>query len=181
MAEQQKSKEVKVIIDRSEEIKSKDAEIDLLNRKLGEHEALIKRYMAEDAKREQLNLEAERQKAIWSLEGRKPPEGGDTARLDTEDNTKKRFKFPYDQNSEVLDILSFASNEDAVKFLKDCASNPQSADFKLANVMMGKAIKRVLKEGGSWEFQGNMCRYERRGDKVVRAERKPVFKRVGDD
>jgi len=166
-------KKIEVVIDRSEEIKSKDAKIEQLNQKIGSQEELLKKYLAMDAERERKDVESKIDKPA--------PESGDTCTLDQEEQAKKGFKIPYDEDSQILDMNpSFNSTEEAIGYLKNAASNPQCGDYKIANLMYAKAVKKALREGGTFEFQGNLCKWERKGDHVVKASRKSQFKKIED-
>lgn len=170
MTEEPPTKNLKIIIDRTEEIKSKDAKIEELNQEIGKREEIIKEYMKNDA-------EAERKKAEYVTDRKPAPMGDpqDTAPLETQVQTIK-----IDEASEILDFVRFKSPEEACNFLKECASNPHRGDYKFAQQLYGKAVKKILRENGSWQFEGNLSKWERRGSKVVKADRKHEFRKVVD-
>ncbi len=139
--------------------------------KLKEKDETIKAFLAKDA------LEAERKRVEADMD-KKAPIGGDTAPLEQPETHEPIYDV---ENSELLSMLSFHNEKDAIDFLKERASNPACADYELAKKLYGKAVKRSLREGGTFEFQGNMCRFERKGDKIVKATRPQTFKRVEDE
>ena len=82
-------------------------------------------------------------------------------------------------DSAILDMNpKFPSQEEAMNYIKKIAENPQAVDYKLANELYGKLVTKALKQGGTFEFQGNMCKYERCGNSVVKANRPKSFKKV---
>jgi hypothetical protein len=163
---------MKIVLERTAEMVQKDAEISKLNQELGKMQELNKALLSQD-------VERERQKAIRVNEPAPAPLGDPTQTAPLYD-PKQRFVMPLDEESQVLDIASFPSEEQAILFLKACADNPNCGDYKLASAMYSRAIKRCLKEGGCWEFQGNTARYELKDGHVVKGIRPKTFRKVED-
>ena len=163
---------VKVLLDASPQVEEQRKIIDNLHEEIGKRDELLKSYMKKD-------VEEERLKAIRVNDPAPAPisDPQDTAPL-FEPTHEPKFDI---DNSQVLDILSFHSEQEAIDFLKDRASNPQCGDYELAKKLYGKAVKRTLREGGSFQFEGNMCRYERQGDKIVKASRPKTFRKIEDE
>ena len=152
-------KEITVKIDASPREQRLQADFE---KKIAEKDELIRTLLAQEKKE-------------FVEKKRVPEEGGDTAPLETQVQTIK-----IDEESEILDFVRFKSPEEACNFLKECASNPHRGDYKFAQQLYGKAVKKILKENGSWQFEGNLSKWERRGSKVVKADRKPEFRKVVD-
>ncbi len=150
---------------------AKDVKIAELNQKIGSQEEVIKSMLVRD-KAELVN-NAEK---FVPHEPRPPTVGGDTAQLQT--NVYHNIDF---ENSNILDLMKFKNPQEAISYLKVVASNPQSPDFKMANDMLSRAIKKTLSEGGVFELRGNNCRYERRGSYIIKTDKKAEFVKVEKD
>ena len=162
------TKKIKISIP---QLEAKDAQIAELNKKIGEQEGIIKSMLRDD------------RKDFFPSESKPPTIGGDSSGhfLPPEPERHQVQKYHFDEESEVLSLNpKFPSTEEAINYIKKCAINPQSGDYKLANELYGKLANRALKQGGVFEFQGNMCRYERHGNEVVKSNRPKTFKRVDD-
>jgi uncharacterized protein (DUF885 family) len=159
-----------VVLDRSPEVEAIRKELETEKTKNAKNEELIKSYIAESA---------ERERAERVNDPPKPPVGGDTSTLDR--NGKQREfvpNFDFD-NSTILDMNpKFKSREEAIAYVKRMAENPLSADHAVATKMYQQLIKRSLDGNGTFEYQGNMARWENVGGKCVKASRPKTFKRV---
>ena len=150
-------------MDTTPQIKELNAIISEKNTKLGEQAEIIKSLLAEH--KEQLEARMDK----------RPPVGGDTMRLPETTAT-------YDPNNiGSLNSTKFKfSQEEAIAHLKDMASDPTNPNFKEASEIINKAILKTLRANETYELKGNTCRFERRGNRVVKADRKAEFVRVDD-
>lgn len=83
-----------------------------------------------------------------------------------------------------VEFWEFDSLEDAMKAIKEQASDPSNPERqKEAQQIVQKLAKRSLKHGGEWEMQGGLAGFEKKGDKIVRHDKKqkPTFKEVDKD
>jgi hypothetical protein len=175
--EQPKPREqrINVILDTSPQIKE-------LNKIIEAKDEIIKSYLIKA--KETFENETERKNVEANMD--KKPTNYDpqnTASLLNEPSYKATHETTYhfDNESEILSLNpKFPSTEEAMNYLKKCASNPQSGDYRLANQLYGKLVSKALKQGGTYEFCGNMAKWERHGNEVVKANRTKTFKRVDD-
>lgn len=163
---------IKISVDRNFEVESLIKEKEALAQKVTEKDEIIKSMLIEDKEK----LEAENKKENLAK--------GDTTPITNEPNYQEKHieNFDFDEESEILFMNpKFPSPEEAISYIKKCASNPLSGDYNVAQKLYGKAIKKALREGGTFEFCGNMARWERRGDKIVKGNRPQTFRRVEDE
>jgi hypothetical protein len=162
---------LKIKIDESE----KDKIIAELNQKIGAQEDTIKSFLVRD--RQELLAEQEKQKVIHDNNPKPAPTS--TAPL----NELAHFSEKIDlESSEILGLNPrFPNVESLVNEVKKRASEPSSPDYQLAQQLYGKMVKKTLKENATYEYKGNMARFERKGDRVVPAERKKIFVKVSEE
>jgi hypothetical protein len=170
--EQPKSPKFTVLIDRSPEVEAIRKELEAEKAKNAKAEETIKGFLAKDA-------ETERKAAEYVNSPKPAPKGdpSETAPLQEPDRHATTCKL--DEESELLSMNpSFPNAQAAIDYIKLQASNPRSGDYQLAQKMYGQMVKRALKDCGVFEFKGNMARWERRGNTVVKASRPQVFEKV---
>ena len=167
--EQTKNATLKVVLDHSFQEQKLREELDKAHEQIG---ALLK------SEHEKFDLEAER-KHLDIISGVTPISDPNSPPLEAPKKevwTMKNFDF---ENSAVLDMNpKFESTEAAMDYIKKIAENPQAVDYKIANELYAKLATKALKQGGTFEYQGNLCRYERQGNQVVKSNRPKIFKKV---
>ena len=160
-----------IVIDRSEIEKDKDAKIEQLTRENQKHEETIKNMLIS---------EKQKFESSTNYMGVKEPIPDPNSPPLTEPK-KQLWNL---KNVDLMDsaILGmnpkFPSTEEAMNYIKKIAENPQAEDYELANSLYGKLVNKALKQGGVFEYQGNLCRYERHGNQIVKSNRPKTFKKV---
>ncbi len=83
-----------------------------------------------------------------------------------------------------VEFWEFDSLEDAMKAIKEQASDPSNPERqKEAQQIVQKLAKRSLKHGGEWEMQGGLAGFEKKGNKIIRRDKKvkPTFKEIEEN
>ncbi len=132
MSEQNKN--IKIVVDRSEELKQAQATIDQLNQKIGSQEELLKKYLVEDA-------EKERKKAEYAIDRKPAPMGDPTQTAPLEEHLVRNLDF---ENSEILDMMRFPSVEKVIETTELLANkgNPQAKSAM--KILTRKALQKPL-------------------------------------
>ena len=67
--------------------------------------------------------------------------------------------------------MKFKTPSEAIEYLKKIAENPDSPDYKIANEMIAKSMRTLLKDSSEWEFKGNVSPTKLVNGHVVKVER----------
>jgi hypothetical protein len=134
-----KSTKLNIVLDRTEEIKSKDEKIESLNKELGTKDEIIKSYMKNDVDEQRRKIEHPVQ----------PPTTGETAHLYEEPKQKIDFdgsEIP----SEWLKANSVPELLNAIEKLSHVAENKE--EYKQ---IMSRLTKKVIRGKIDMEFHGS--------------------------
>lgn len=160
------TKNIRVLIDRTPEMVAKDTKISELEQELGKmrqyNEALLSEHKKE---------------YVEPIEPKKPPkEDTNTAIWGSDKPERSRETWELDINSPIPLFIKGENTQQVITFLKNNAARGNTDAERLLKALYIKARKA----GGTFEYQGNMCRWERRGNETVRASRPREFKKVED-
>jgi len=143
---EQPNKNIKILIDRSEEIKAKDSEISRLNQELGKMQEVNKALLSQDAERE-------RQKAEYVNSPRPAPVGGETANLENEPQYRKEtFQIDWENSDGIEPSWIKGKNEAEVIQLTEQLAKRGS---KMAQNALKTIARRSFKKGIDFQYEGN--------------------------
>jgi hypothetical protein len=170
------SRNIRVLIDRTPELVSKDNKIAELEQEVGKKDEIIKAYMVSEKNRLQKEIQEEDvRKAELVNQGKPAPLGGETAPLEEIDYWKGD-DYRVEPNDPIPRHISSDNIGDLYKYI----DNMSKAGNREASAFLGQQAKRILRSGKVFEFQGNLAKYERIGNQVVKANRKKTWKEVDD-
>lgn len=144
------TRKVRVLLDPSPTVVSKDAEIARLNQELGKMQEINKALLAQDAERERI-------KAIRKNEPAPPPNTGETALLTNEPNYRQTA-MQIEPDSIPIEFIKGKDIPEVLTITKGLAQKGNKDAQKALNTI----TKRSLKQGIDFQYEGNALLFNKR-------------------